>query len=234
MAMWHEPAMAFQMIRDLELTRLVAYDINGSEPIFRCDNRKPDEICTELERLLGWVQDGVRVECGKVGDYVDKGGKPGVGSIRKPMVWRFRPAAEERAPIVQHAAPMATPTAPPSGWVSPEVQALTLEVQRLTLELDARRPADPDDDDDIDEPEPLDRAAAVVDVVKGIRQAMPELFTFFGGKQTPITGTIPPGGIGDDAELMAALSALKGSEPETFANYRGLLLQQYGKKVDNG
>lgn len=221
------------MIREQGYTRLVAYDINGTEPIFRCDDREPDDVCTELERLLGWIQDGVRVECGKRGDNVDKGGKPGAGSQRRPMVWRFRPRSEpEREPVAVER----VGSAPPSGWISPDVHELKLKVERLQLELDASRPALDESDDNVesdDEPDALDRAKVVVDIVRGIRESVPELFGLFRSTgDRPITGAAASGEIAQDAELMAALDRLRHSDPSQFAQYRDLLLNHYGGQAD--
>ena len=225
MATWHEPAMAMQMIRDQAFTRLVAFDINGTEPIFRCEDREPEDVCSELQRLLDYSMDAVRVECGKRGDYTDKGGKPGVGSIRKPMVWRFRPSGATKAdpdPV----RPVVVNGAPPEGWMSAEAHKMAIEVERLRFELSSLKGRQDDQDDQDDQ----DQVGKLVDLIKAVKEAVPELFGPKLSTGVAINGTAPASVL-DDTELLDAIAKLKTTSPAEFEQYRGIILQQYGRKA---
>ena len=234
MATFHDPAIAKGMILEHGFTKLVAFDLSGTEPIYRVQDKTPDAICSALDELLDAQEEGFRVEVGKAGDASEKGARATVW--RKAMAWRFRAQRKEAAavatpaPIHVHAP---QPERIPTGYVSLQEHELSMKIAAMELQLKQattcphgmsqhERCEVCDGRDEDEEEEEKEGLATIVQLLERF-MAVPKPTA---PKAVPITGAA---GNEDDAQVWAAICRMREEYPDQFATYKEELLKRYPK-----
>lgn len=245
------PQFVTDTIKREGLTRLYAFNLHEKEVRIGHFEGDASEVAEHVDYLVKMLSGLFRIECGKKGDAVTRGG---AGVARSAFVWVLMGTATAygapTAPVVPAALPApvepkpSASVAPPSGFMSIREHEQGIIIAELRQELRALTHCphghrwsegcdmcDPDEEEEEEEgttdPDKLRELVTVVrDVFREMRMPTPAQ------SQAPITGASAAraveGMTDEDRRTWEAIARMRESDPEAFAGYRAQLLDSFG------
>lgn len=230
------------MIRTQDLNRAAIYTVDRGSLIGRYEPETADELCGNLEDMLGEVSGWVRVELFNASIE----NKPGKRSLKEePLVLQLEGRLNRNQPQAAPAmagAPVTMPDverAEKLARLEAQLEYERKERERLETELQAMAGTDADEDEeegeeypDFPPPSPW-TPEAITGIVKEVLPALRDLL-----RPTPpaamagsarVEPVNPEGITPEDLELLAAVRAWKEQDPDTANNYIGQLRAAFVK-----